>query len=168
MILHLAGEINGEKVDKLIDAINIFNKQPNDKLNIYFRSDGGDVESQTAIIHLINSNSANIHLIAYGIIYSAAFFIFFNCKCERTVLHGTVGMCHYARVGIEVGDNNKGYYSSDKANQSWAKEENMWVLQFCIQLGMSVKEINLIKKTQEVYFQVERLQELLENSKNAE
>lgn len=168
MILHLNGTIDSEQVDKLIEAVNKHQKKKYiEKITIYFRSEGGDTEAMTALVSIINNNKDIINLIGYGILYSSGFLIFFSSKCERSLLPGTVGMCHYTRVGVEISDNSKGYYSGDKANQIWIKEQNKWTVKFCIELGMTVKEISLIKKTEEVYFQTPRLQELLVNSINA-
>lgn len=166
MNLHLTGSIDADKVDKLIIALNKHaDEQSTQKITIYFKSDGGDVESMNAFIHLINQNASIIHMVAYGTIYSAAFFIFFGVRCQRTILPQTMGMCHHIRVGVEMADGISGYYLSDKANQDWINTQNKWTIDFCHQIGMSIKEINIIKKTQEVYFQADRLNELLEYNK---
>lgn len=161
-MLHLTGFVKTKTVDKLIDAIDKCTEKGINTLSVYINSEGGDAESMEALIHIINEHFSLITLIAYGSIQSAAFIVFFKVVCKRIILPGTQGMFHYARISIEVGSKTDGYYKCDKANQEWIDFENKQYYKFCKKLGFTAKELNDLKKTEEVYFTTARLNELLE------
>lgn len=167
MLLNLTGEISQDTINLLMEALNQFehnNLGKDDRLHIYFDSEGGDVNSMYVLIDIINRNKFIIELTGTGSLYSAAFLIFFSVKCVRKLLPGTIGMCHFIRTNIEV-NGTKGYYTQDKVHQQWNKYQNQWIVRFCQQIGMTASEIARVKKTEEVYLHHSRLQELLDSSK---
>lgn len=164
MLLILSGDVDSSMLSQLVEAINQFRHDhngQNDKIDIYLNSTGGDVNVMYAMIDMINAHKEYIHLIGYGSLYSAAFFIFFGVNCPRKILPGTIAMCHYIRATIEVGG-PIGYSPVDKILQRWATSQNEWVIEFCQQIGMNQKEIAAIKKTEEVYIHTDRLNDLLD------
>jgi ATP-dependent protease ClpP protease subunit len=159
MILNINESIDKETVDKIAKAINEL--KPSEKLFIYFSSYGGEVACAEAIINIINQNIDLIEVVGYGSLMSCGFDIFFKIKCPRLLLPNTMGMCHQAKVSIEINESASPYGSSDKADKLWMKLQAEQTLKFCEDLKMTPKEIGEIKRGKDVYFQYKRMQDFL-------
>lgn len=160
MVIDISGAINQDAFGNVIKA---YNSLPEDeKLDIYINSSGGDPESGDAIVDLINNNSHKTNLIAYGKICSACFDAFYKARCSKRILDGTIGMAHLARVEMEnftVTDSKETIEAT--VYKKWWAEDKKKRLKFYETLGLENKELLKIKKGGDVYFQHNRLLELL-------
>jgi len=160
MVIDISGTIDQDAFGNIIKA---YNNLPNDEgLNIYINSSGGDPDFGDSIIDVINNNKEQTTLIAYGKICSAAFDLFYKAKCSKRLLDGVIGMAHLARVEMEnftVTDSKEtieaGIY------KKWWAEDKKKRLKFYEDLGLDRKELQKIKQRGDVYFQYNRLLELL-------
>lgn len=164
MTININEDITKETVDKITQAINEL--QPNDKLFIYFSSEGGDVNSAEAIIHMINNNADIIEVVGYGELLSCGFDIFFKVICYKMLLPNTVGMCHQSNVKININESTKPYEERGVADKAWLKLQKDQTIKFCNSLGMTDKEITAIKKGKDVYFQYKRMQDFLKTQQS--
>lgn len=160
MIFNWNGDITNDKFQKLIDTLDLLKVK--EVMIIYLNSDGGDAEVMEALIHVINNNADRLSLIGYGKLYSAAFDVFFQARCQRDVLRGTVGMCHHMRIGMEISKSNE-YHGEDKANKDLIMLQRLHAQKMMKDMGMKNTEILRINKGEDVYFQTPRLLQFLKN-----
>ena len=97
MIININGNVDNEMLDKFIEFFNNNNKL--EKI-IYFSSRGGNVDSASAIINLINQNKITTTLIAYSKICSCGFDIFFKSECLRNLL--ILLNNNFSSIGLEM------------------------------------------------------------------
>lgn len=159
MTINICESVTKETVDKIAKSINELKQ--GEKLFIYFSSDGGDVSSAEAIIHIINNNMDLIEIVGYGELLSCAFDIFFKTKCYKILLPNCVGMCHQSSVTININESTKPYEERGQADKTWMKLQKEQTIKFCNSLNMTSKEISAIKRGKDVYFQYKRMQEFL-------
>lgn len=159
MVIDISGEISQEAFGNLIRAYDSL--QNDDILRIYINSTGGDPSFADAILDFIENNKV-VEIIAYGKIYSAAFDIFYKAKCPKRIVNGIMGMAHLSRIemaNFTVTDNEEISQASNYKN--WWNQDKLNRLKFYEEIGMTKKELSKIKKGEDVYFQHERLLELL-------
>lgn len=159
MILNINEAISKDTVDKL--SITLSNLKQNEKLFLYFSSEGGEVNSAEAIIHIINNNIDLIELVGYGDIMSSGFEIFFRSKCYRILLPNCLGMYHQGSIKIDVNEGSNPYQTRDKADKEWMRSQMEQTLKLCNSLKMNEKEITSIKRGKDVYFQYNRMLDFL-------
>lgn len=159
MILNINESIGKETVDRIASAINEL--KPGEKVFIYLSSEGGDPGCADAIIHIINNNVDLIEIVGYGDIMSSAFDIFFKSKCYRILLPGCMGMSHFGSVKMDTSESPASYETRKKADETWMKLQKEYTLKLCSDLKMTDKEISIIKRGKEAYFQYSRMLELL-------
>lgn len=159
MILNINEPITKDTVDKISAGLN--NLKPNEKLFIYFSSEGGEIYSAEAIIHIINNNIDIIELVGYGDLISCGFDIFFKTKCYRILLPNSLGMYHQASVRIDINESANASDRRGYADRQWLKLQKEQTIKFCESLKMTDKEINQIKRGKDVYFQHNRMQDFL-------
>lgn len=163
MILSINTEINNEVLDRLVRTYNELKE--NEKLEVYFSSEGGDVEIGEAIIDLINEHADITSVVGYGTISSAAFDIFFRITCPKSILISTLGMAHSMRVELDKYDlSSKTDQQEFKAQKEWAKEHEKYRLDVYEKIGLNKKELTDIKKGNDVYFQFNRMIELVKHN----
>lgn len=164
MIIHLAGEVNPEMLDKLIEAYNkleYISVEKQEILIIYFSSGGGDNSSSSAIIQLINSNKDKTIVYAYDKILSNGFKIFYEIECKKDLIEDIVGMYHltvhpgliHYEGGKDKDDYNKfaklgmkNYYYLDKVHSL---------------VNFTDKELEDIKDHKDTWFNYKRLKTML-------
>jgi hypothetical protein len=160
MILSLRGSINEEMLDKVINAYN--NISEKERLTIYLNSTGGNVSISDTITNIINQNSTKTFLIAYGTIYSSAFKLFFEADCPKSLAPTCIGMFHQSTMPIVMNENFKPSFAEDhcfnKLLTNFCKPET---IRFCEYLEFTAKELQKIKRDEDVYFLPDRLQEFL-------
>jgi hypothetical protein len=160
MVIDISGEISQEAFGSLIKAYNSLSSE--ETLDIYINSCGGDPDYGDAIVDLIYSNKEKTKLIAYGKLFSATFDLFFKVECSKRLLDGTIGMAHLASVEMENFTVTDGRHNDSAVNsKKWWEEDKKKRLKFYEQLKMSNIELRKIKKGGDVYFQYNRLLELL-------
>lgn len=158
--MDISGAIDQDAFGKIIKAYN--DLSPDGELQIYINSSGGDPEIGDAIVDLINNNSEITTLIGYGKLCSACFDLYFKTRCTKRLLNGTIGMAHLSRVEMETFTitDNKERMEADVYKKWWNEDKNKR-LKFYEEIGLEKKEILKIKKRGDVYFQHNRLLELL-------
>lgn len=157
MILNLSGEINQDSLNKLIDTLN---ESEDQRIIIYLSSTGGDAGAAGAMVHLISLNKNRIQIIGYDDLFSAGFFIFFKSDCEKILLKGTLGMYHLTCLEFNEAEINL-KDSQYKASKEYLTKEKPKTKIFCEEVGMTKGEINKILKGEDVYFQPDRMIEML-------
>lgn len=160
MIINLCEGVTGLTTDTIANALNSL--KLNEKLFIYLScSEGGEVDSAEAVIHIINNNLDIIEMVSYGNIESAGFIVFFKSKCHRIILPGCMGMFHQTNVKVEINESSTSYDARTKADKEWMKIQKEQTLKLCKELHMTDKEMLDIKRGKDVYFQYPRMQEML-------
>lgn len=160
MTVDISGKMDQEAFGNILKAYNSLIK--GNSLDIYLNSDGGDPEIADAIADLIENTDYLITIIGYGKLFSAAFDLYFKARCHKRLLAGTVGMSHLARVETEEFDSsNAGHKIEMLAYKKWLDNDKKERLKFYEYIGMEAKELSRIKKGGDVYFQYNRLLELL-------
>jgi len=165
MVLTLNGEINHNMLNRLANYVNLAQKD-NVKLNIYLDSSGGEVSVYSAMADIINNNYENIHLVGYGQLMSAAFYLFFDVKCTKELLPFTTGMTHYSSVDVTI--NTTGSPVKNGADDLIVKEMKISktdLVSFHKDIGLNSKEIKQFTQGKDVYFSYKRMKELLNGSK---
>lgn len=129
--------------------------EPTTKLQIQLCSTGGSVFQAKRLISLINANQAITHVQA-TVLYSAAFYIYFNLTCSKELDADAVGMYHLSRSCHYVLQNGKvlDHYPDPV-------EEGKTL--FINQIGLTQEEIDLIMTGVDVYFNRQRLLELTQS-----
>lgn len=96
MILHLNNEVNLEMLDRLADCYNSIH--PEETLDIYFASVGGDIAVVYAMLDIIDKHKHRTRLFGYSHLFSSGFKFFFQANCEKKLLPHVDGMYHLSRV----------------------------------------------------------------------
>jgi ATP-dependent protease ClpP protease subunit len=159
MVININEVISKDVFDKLIQSFNTL--KPEETLDIYFATEGGDVHYMEGIIDFVNKNSSRIRLFAYGEICSAGFDIFFRTKCYREILPATMGMAHFTGVMVSSLGTTHTRKVDDKAYLAWAKKSNEDCIKFYSSIGFTKKELERVKKGEDLWFQIDRLNEFL-------
>ena len=161
-IVYIKGEIDDTSVATFITD---YNKCDLDEpITIYLNSVGGDVAHASVIADVINNKAESTVLIATGEIFSAAFNIFFASKCKRMLLEDCIGMAHFSWATFALDETGKVSSVYEKFVLQEMKKSKAETLQRLQNLGLTPKELAVIKKGQDCYFSRERLTELLVNS----
>lgn len=153
-------------LESLIQSINDSKKE--EKIEIYLFSKGGKCSIESAMTHIINSNPEKFKIIGYEYLASAAFNLFVKAKCEKELLDGTIGMYHLAVISLDYNDRLKTVYGIDdayiKKMKTIDQPGNMEFMKSC---GFTKKEIKKANDGQDLFFQVSRMNQIIENySKN--
>jgi hypothetical protein len=159
MVVNINEPITKDAFEKIILSFN--NLKEGERLDIYLCSVGGDVSAMEAIVDFLDTNVDRVRLIGYGELFSAAFEIFFKSKCDRTLLSGTMGMAHFTGVNVNFLDEKRPNKVDDKAYLQWSKIEKAGYVKFCESLGFNAKELERIRKGEDVWFQYDRLASFL-------
>lgn len=126
--------------------------EPTTKLQIQLCSTGGNVFHAKRLISLINANQAITHVQA-SVLYSAAFYIYFNLTCSKELDADAVGMYHLSRSCHYVLQN--GQVLDHFTDPVEAGKEL-----FIEQINLNQEEIDQIMAGVDVYFNRQRLSEL--------
>lgn len=166
MILSLYREpFEPELLKKIAEAINSDSRH----ITVYLSSTGGKTSVMTALIEMVNSNKDRFSLVAYDFIGSAAFVFFIKAKCNKKVLINTMAMHHQTITNVDFDEFKKPYYQSDAAELTRMKKERDDSQKFNTQIGLTEYEIKRYRQNYDLYFQYDRILELVENyNKNNE
>lgn len=149
-------------LESLIQAINDSKKE--EKIEIYLFSKGGKCSIESAMTHIINSNPEKFKIIGYEYLASSAFNFFVKAKCEKELLKGTIGMYHLAVISLDYNDKMKTVDGIDDAYIKKMKTiDQPGNLEFMKQCGFTKKEIKKVNQGQDLFFQVSRMQEIVNN-----
>lgn len=126
--------------------------EPTTKLQIQLCSNGGNVFQAKRLISLINANQAITHVQA-SVLYSAAFYIYFNLTCSKELDADAVGMYHLSRSCHYVLQNGKVLdHFIDPVDKS--------DILFFELIGLTQEERGQIVAGVDLYFDRQRLSEL--------
>lgn len=160
MLLQLSGEVNYAMLDSLVKTLNEAKKR-NEKLTIYFSSEGGLSDVAEAIIEIVNKESERILMIFYGEVFSSGMVILLRVQCEKAILKDTRGMFHFAWQSVMINETGKPTDGYDKFSVAEMKRSKEVTLNFLKTTRLTQSEIVKIKKGEDVYFSYTRLLELI-------
>ena len=151
-------EIDSEFFKELTELLS--NKE--EKHQIYFSSNGGDVWLIEPIIKIINENKDNIELIGVREISSSALSIFIGAKCKKSITKNTYAIWHKPSFSFDLDDKNKprnDFYKFKNKHivEGFSKEFELEYKDW----GLKKSEIKKYKKGEDVYFSYERFKELI-------
>ena len=168
MIFLITKSINDELLDEFIRFVNSLNETQS--FDIYISCPGGKVASMEAILNIIDQNKYRVRLYAYGEIASSAFELFFKSSSEKHLLPGCIGMYHRGYASINIDERGTPTYKSDESQLAFLKKYcNDTTEKLISEIGLNDKEIKSIRKGDDVWFQPDRMKEILkhiENGKN--
>ena len=148
------GKIDKESTEKFISFCN-----SNDgKFTLYLSSGGGENWCGEVIQDLINGRCKEI--VALGQVSSCAFKIFFSAKCKKRIGHRCYGVFHQTTWQFPVGQNGR-YEKDTEMKIENFKKGMVDDVEWCKEIGLTPKEIKAIKNNEDVYFDTERLNELI-------
>jgi hypothetical protein len=153
-------KMNDELLSKFMDSVN----HDHQKIIIYLSCTGGEQWVSDIMVDVVNKNPERFEIIGAGHILSAAFCFFFDSRCKKRIMRGTIGMIHQGITDVSLNDNLMPAYSLDIACHKRLK--NSYYpdgLDFIKRIGLNKKEIKKYKKGHDVYFQPDRLLELFNN-----
>lgn len=160
-IFHIYGEMNREILDQFIQLDNELEKAGKECITvIYLNSFGGETAIAEAFKDIINSKPKAYRLIATGDIESCAFTLFFNARCERTVLDTASGMLHHVGRNIKI-DGVMNHFDSDQMNDIFDRGTKL--LEWCKENHIPKSKIDRINQAEDVFFNTEELREILKN-----
>lgn len=161
MILKINEKITDDVLDRLITVYNEFDPQK-EQILIYLASRGGDYVTMEAILDLINRYKTHTTIVAYSLLASCAFELFFRVKCKKELIGGCMGIYHQANIAVQLNENWKPIFEEDVAKEKYMKSfmKNA-TMSLCEQLCFTDKEIAKLKSGGDVWFQPDRMNEFL-------
>ena len=166
MVIKINEKISEEAFDKVIAAINSLSSTNESKICVYLSSRGGSYNAMEGLLDLINCHQGIICLIGYGQILSCAFELFFRAECEKKLVGGACGMFHQSNISIDMNENMKPEYIEGEMQVKYMKgymKSN--TMELCRKLAFTANEFKRIKQAKDVWFGVERMEELLKVQK---
>lgn len=164
MILNINAEVNLEMFNNLVNAYNQL--YPDDILDIYFASVGGDVSIVYAMLDLVDKNRDRTILTGYSHLFSSGFKFFFQANCEKKLLPQVDGMYHLTNiVGLKLMEgaitHNSEYetFLRKKLKGFPTLDETSQFVDF------TEDEIDRIKNNYDEYFSYNRLEKMLKYNK---
>lgn len=158
-IFHIYGEMNREILDQFIQLDNELEKAGKECITvIYLNSFGGETAIAEAFKDIINSKPKAYRLIATGDVESCAFTLFFNARCERTVLDTASGMLHHAGRNIKI-DGVMNQFDTELMNDIFARGTKL--LEWCEENHIPKSKIERIKQSEDVFFSADDLRNIL-------
>lgn len=149
-----------EMLEKFFQAVN----SPDEIICIFMCSDGGKISVLETMLYTINLDPKRFKIVGYEELCSSAFEFYIRANCEKTLLSGTIGMCHQTATSVTVNDHGKpSYYDSEAYMKRSEKYYLPELNDFMVKCEMTDKEKKRIKKGHDVYFQYDRFKEI-ENS----
>lgn len=144
------------KEDLLNNFMNFWNTNHEDDLTVVINSGGGKSTLMSVILHIINANHDKFTLISAGC-YSAAFELFYFAKCKKSIIYGSIGMCHKEYLNdISINADNKPVYRTDECQiKNLDCFQDQWILKI-----LNEKEKRRYKKSDDVYFTFKRMTEI--------
>lgn len=139
------------------EFIHFVNTTPGN-LTIGLSSPGGEVGVSLFILDLLNRNKDRIHLIAAGIVHSAAFDIWAGFKGYKSVYSGAMGMTHMADTSVRVTEKGKAVPDDEELLQnSTSYGEITKSITFPV---MTQKQISLYESGKDVFFTCDNLRKI--------
>ena len=154
--------LSGEITDKvLIDFINFTNEYKENNINIFINSVGGNLAISKGLVYIINQEPIRFKLIALSGIYSSAFTMFLECKCEKIILDNCKGMYHLSHIDLNISTNKKGTYFEDEFIKSQLDYYYNEEINFGSKLNLTQSQMINLKAGKEIFFNTKQLRELI-------
>lgn len=155
----LTGQIDNDLLNRFID---FYNNNRGSLITVIIKTIGGDLKNSELIIEMINQNKNNtLHIISA---FSAGMLIAVKCKCKKQLSKYSMGMWHYGKWDIEIGDKGKPYYKQDacitKEFPRHKKNADLFAKEI-----MTTKEFKKFKKDDDVYFGFKRMKQIFPDAK---
>lgn len=132
---------------------------------IYLQSRGGECWQSEAIIHMLNKSGLGINLVGFGQLCSCAFDLFFKYNGPKMLTPGTVGMYHHTCIQVDIHENGIPDYTEDKARvkyiTGYGKQESDRTMK---RLKFTAKEIKRVRSGKDLWFQPNRMEQLLKTA----
>lgn len=150
-------EIDKDFQSKIAEILNT----GEDKIIIYFSSEGGYVNIADTIIDMINLNKDRVTLVAYDCLISSAFRLFMEVQCTKRIMPEIYAMYHHSKVNLEINLNGKGY-----SDISRFLLETQMPIELEIEMervkkwGFNKEEIEKFKNGEDVFMTFDRVCEL--------
>jgi ATP-dependent protease ClpP protease subunit len=159
-VLYISGDLEDGQLHEFFYQFNKIDTKTH--ILIYLNSEGGDVGCGQILTDFINEHRDRITLVACGYIFSAAFNLFFECRCKRRISDGTLGMAHFSWATFDLDEGGKPKEEGDAFLMEQMKaNKNKTVEQFR-KLGLNQRELKKLRDNKEVYFTTQRLKQLLD------
>lgn len=128
-------------------------------LTIALCSEGGDAALSRVLLRMLNEHSERITLIAYELVGSAAFNVFYEFEGEKKIAFCTNGLYHHTTVDINVAGGNRATYYLGLAHQETM--DTYWKNTINRAEGfLTVPEMMLLKTHQDVALSFSRMIEI--------
>ena len=156
--------IDGQIDTELVDRFALFlNENSAENICIFLDSPGGWFCSARIMCTIINADKSRFSLIASHTVMSAAFWLFYEAKCKREILSGTVGMYHIARRDFKMKATGS---MAEDFDEFYLKEFKACELQRCDEfskaLGMLPYEQFALRGGFDVFFSEKSMRTFLE------
>lgn len=158
------GEIDSDYIKDLSAALNSL--APGEPFYHYISSHGGNMSCCFAAIDMLNKTE-NVYYIAFDIMHSAAFHMFYKFKGPKRIQESTHGMVHqrygenYITTNGKV-KRDKEYLLYKGINLKAFRED----YRYFKKLGLSQQQLLDFKNGEDVFFNEEGLNKLLNNQTN--
>lgn len=165
--IHYDGEIRTTSDEnKLIDLLKAFSvalEDENNNVIFYYSGLGGYVGDHEILLDYMNRHSDRIELVIANTCASHSFIIFCKFKGIRSVLNGTIGICHLSSADLSARDmmNDESY---DKFLNQSIENINNDNLKYYSEF-MTIDQIKTLKKGKDVHFHTEELREIITKTK---
>lgn len=136
-----------------------------DKIIIYFSSDGGCVNIADTIADMFNLNKERVILIAYDCLNSSAFRLFMKVQCFKRIMPETYGMYRLPRLTLEINLNGKGYSELSRFLLETKMPKEVEIeMERVKKWGFNDEELDKFKNGEDVFITYDRFCELLKHN----
>ena len=157
--LYIDVEINSENAYSIFNFIN----HNEGDLTIGLRSIGGESPLALFLVDVLNLEKERIHLIAINICFSSALTIFLNYKGDKSLIHGTVGMYHYAVIRMDIDETGQPADASDMARMVDIKGTRIEHEKVAKEI-FNKEELEEFHKRKPVYLSFKRMKQIFPNA----
>lgn len=166
--LYVEGEITPDKVQELMDRLVLV--ESGSELNIYVTSVGGDLNATDILKHYLENNFKKVNIIIAGYIISSMWRFALTLKNRGFVhiLGRAYAQDHNSIIYSEtVYNNQSNYYNKIAVVREVADGDREDWYNLCKkEFGYTEEELKCHEEEREIYFNKERMIEIINNSEN--
>jgi hypothetical protein len=155
----LASRITDESVAPVLEFLN----NNSGAVTIGIRSGGGYIHDGLLLSHALELNKDRVSLVCVYQACSTAFEIFKRFPGKKYLTWGCMGMYHYGVTAIDTDDRGKPAYSETECQKRNLKHQKLYVDTFSKEF-MNRKELNKLKKGEDIWFDFDRMQQIFPNA----
>jgi len=162
--------LDKESIQTLIDDIEQPHvDDPEKDLLIYFSSDGGYWYASQMLIRCLNNlpKTFSVKIVFFWRIYSAAFNVLIDVKCEKEVLDGAVALLHLLDRDVSSREyiHDKTSFSKFLVDDMNRYNEKYLAWMAALPGFLSEDDVKVLSEGRDVYADSVRINDLLENLK---